>query len=418
MKNIPKMIFILLVAVACGTVTIILLYCIPVDKAFTHAKESANIFADDIINNWGGGYITATLDNPTDSLMVDIAIYRPYETVIENAMHNPHIKFPDPPKVQYLNKYLNGEKGGKTYNYDRYWHGYLLYLIPLLQVFNVGEIKIIMMHLQFLLIVVLLYLIGKKDRLLMMLFSLVLLFINLITTSINFQNADIFILTLIYSIIVFEGNAWLIVDERLTFLFLVNGITVAFFDFLTCPIVAYGIPLIMAFYLNCFEIADGIEKFVKCSAAWGSGYLGMWSGKWLISSLLTKENAFADALDRVLYRMHGDIMREGIEGTSFGGAIKSVIWGFKSPVTVFWMLLVIGVMSFYIIKGYRLQISKQWCMEVVPVMLVGLAPIVWYMIAENHAISHPYLEYRNLAVTIWAGFVCIDKAMKMKRKEL
>lgn len=49
-------------------------------------------------------------------------------------------------------------------NYSRYWHGYLLYLKPLLLFFNVYDIKILMMFIQLLLIVWVEILLAKRSE--------------------------------------------------------------------------------------------------------------------------------------------------------------------------------------------------------------------------------------------------------------
>ena len=85
----------------------------------------------------------AQLDNFTDSWMLTIAMGIDGKTSIDSAM-SCYYKFNEDSedKAENLLRVVRGEKT-EEYEYTRYWHGYQVFLRPLLQVFNYEEIRYI-----------------------------------------------------------------------------------------------------------------------------------------------------------------------------------------------------------------------------------------------------------------------------------
>ena len=415
MRLMLKMICMLCGAILTATIIMVALYAIPTTRSFENARKSANIFSDDVIANWADGKHYARIDNYTDAIMVNNAVYRPYDRTIENALLNPHASYSNKGMMGGLCRLLDRESGDLPENYARYWHGYLLYLIPLLNFFNIGEIRIIMMFVQFLLSMAVLYELGKIDALYMSFFAIVILFINPVTTILNFQYADIIIITLIYSIIILRNNEALCRKNGYLYLFAANGITVAFFDFLTYPVVAYGVPLILFFVLNRSKLINGIKQFLAYSATWAFGYAGMWCGKWIVAYILTGQNVIVDGATQLAYRMQGDPTGEKAEGTTYVYALKSVWWVVRNPVYGVLLIILLGMIGYFVYRGYRVTVNKEIIAYFVPIMLTGVTPFLWYLVVKNHSIVHPYMAFRDLAVSVWAGMTMIAMSLKQSK---
>ncbi len=76
--------------------------------------------------------------------------------------------------------------------------------------------------------------------------------------------------------------------------------------FLTYPLVAFGIPMLIIYIINEIDCKEGMLAMIKLSFSWGFGYLGMWFGKWVLASCFAKENVIFDGIGQILYRTQGD----------------------------------------------------------------------------------------------------------------
>lgn len=89
------------------------------------------------------GYKGASLDNTTDAIMLGNAVYQSEFPVYQAAMKAGRAELDNEHTQLALKKYLNQDQGLTLTSYERYWHGYLVVLKPLLLVFNYGQIRIL-----------------------------------------------------------------------------------------------------------------------------------------------------------------------------------------------------------------------------------------------------------------------------------
>ena len=390
-------------AIFVATALMIFLYTLPTTKIKENISRSSSMYdgSSYSVNNWANGKKYTGLSNFTDSIMLNTAVYRPKTSVIENAMISAHATYSEQEDVTDLLRYVQEEKGYITKEYTRYWHGYLLYIIPSLQFMDVGELKVIGMFLQFFLTMMLIHLLGKKSSILMFLYGVIALFINPVTTVLTFQEADIYCIMIISMIIILQYNDKLKNGWYFSF-FMINGIIVSFFDFLTYPLVAFGVPLILVLLLDRFnEITIGIKKIFAYGTGWVIGYGGMWSGKWAIGSILTGRNLFSDAVLSIRIRTHGQGEFNG--EMSYKNTIQT-IWNSIDDLPMFILLiLIIGFIVTCFISGrYRFSLGTIELKRCLCFSVVGLFPFVWFFVVMNHSVIHPWMSYRELAITLWA----------------
>ena len=106
-------------------------------------------------------------DNYTDALMINTAYsidsQKPlYSAFVARKNYIPNITteiYEDVPGE--LNDLVNNEKA-ESFEYARYWHGYLIFLRPLLILFNINQIRIMLTIILIILACILAYLIYKK----------------------------------------------------------------------------------------------------------------------------------------------------------------------------------------------------------------------------------------------------------------
>ena len=404
-KTLTRMFLLVLCSILIGTTLMVGLYAIPTDRAFAHVNASQDMYGKDMFQYWAGNYTYSRLSNSTDSLILMHAIYRPYDSAVDNALLNPSPSTASS-EAENLVNYLNGKEGG-YWDYTRYWHGYLLYMIPGLQIFTVAGMKIVMMYVQFFLSMLVIYLLGKRNKTYMLLYGIVTLFINPVTTVMTFQNADIYCIMMIFMILLLKYNDWLNQKDRYLLFFALNGVLVAFIDYLTYPLVAYGIPLITVLLINGYSFKESLKRMILNSIAWCWGYAGMWMGKWIMADLLTGTSSIKEGFQAVLFRTVSGVSVPDKTDTYFF-TLKQIF----SHILDWPMIALAGiallVLIFSVYRKKRIIISaKDYLHAAAAIALVGIVPFAWYFVVRNHTIVHPHLEYRQLAVSIWAVLVIL-----------
>lgn len=317
-----KSAIIVFIAALLGTLSLIFIYALPVGRATNNARSSMNIYQrEGNYPSWAPGKASAQLDNFTDSIMVRNAIFPGTGNLIEDAMLNPKYSYRGASQTDSLLKELQGETENREVSrYARYWHGYLLYLKPLLILRPIKDIRMLNGTLQLLLAFYLFWLISKKmDSKYSWAFLLSYVMLNPVSLAMSFQYTSMYYIMMLGSIYMLKkwNTDWF--SGKYVLFFTTMGTLTAFFDFLTYPLVSYGIPMVLMLLLsNQEKLLDkkitGIHMVVKGAIAWGLGYSGMYIGKWLMSWLLTGHNTLMEASGQALYRM----------GTTTGGAEGNV----------------------------------------------------------------------------------------------
>ena len=393
-------------AVCIGTMTMIVLYAFPTVNIEKNIRATLPMYEnkDYGLTQWAYGKMYTQLSNFTDAIMLNVSVFRPTDSPIENAIYNAYAEYPEnTEQYQNLTDFVNGREGFSITNYPRYWHGYLLCLIPALQIMDVGELKIFGMIVQMFLLAILLYLMGKRNKVMMFLYCSIALFINPITTVLSFQEAAVYIIstvTMIAILRIFEKQEQKTIHIGLVFI--INGIFVAFFDFLTYPLVALGIPLITVLYLNGCSIKENMKKTIVYSFEWAYGYIGMWFGKWLIGSLITRTNLFTDAFETIAFRTQGQYN----EMVTYGNTLRRIGVVINDVPMRILLFSSIAVLLFFILTGrYKININKHLIKRNIPILIVGVFPFLWYLFVMNHSVIHPMMSYRELSIFIWAIMV-------------
>ena len=424
MKNntIIKSILIVLISIVVGTLALVCVYSLPTKRIEQHLNESTSLYNQDEnkVDNWIGYLRYAKIDNYTDALMLNAALCREGDNTIENALLNPHYTVSSELANELghsnISLFLNEKTITGVAYYSRYWHGYLLYLIPCLLLCNVGGVRVIMMFVQFLLAMLLLYKISQISPIHMFAYAVTFLFINPITTVLNFQNADVYIISMLASIAVLYLNDWLKENNRYPLIFTLIGVLTSYFDFLTYPLVSWGIPMITMLLINKKDLKEQIKTVICCAIAWAFGYAGMWAGKWLVTSIFTDVNVFTEAFSAIVQRS-SSIDNVG-EAVSFAKAIDLFVESVNDVPMMLLLILSLSIISLYMFFNKKL---KNLCLDnlkgILVYLLVGLAPFVWAFVIRNHFSTHQFLEYRTMAVSVLAILISLIEMFNPKDKD-
>lgn len=106
-----------------------------------------------------------------------------------------------------LEKIINN-KNIDSYEYARYWHGYLVYFRPLLILFNIKGIRIILELIVLATTAYMIYLVTKKTNYInMLIFVVAFLGIDITLVGISMQGAICFIISNIISILILKNKS-------------------------------------------------------------------------------------------------------------------------------------------------------------------------------------------------------------------
>lgn len=334
----------LCISIMIGMLALIAVYMLPVKNMRANVARSSEIFNyEGIYPQLVNGYKYMQLDNFTDSIILGAAIYDGAEGTINKVVYNYH---PDSQQLSpelALTNYANEVSAYEYFgiSYERYWHGYLVPVKLLLLFFDYGDIRILNFFMQNILLFAVLKLFHRVSlEQYIPAFLTAVFVINPLTAAVSLQFSAVYYIMLLSTIcllwLVRKGKAE---EKKINFLFFLTGILTAYMDFFTYPLVSCGILIVLYLIINRDRIGmTGVKALFQKMLLWGFGYGGMWSGKWLVGSVLMKRNMFVDALNQAIFRASPGSLQGEAYGR-FDAVMKNISVFFKWP---FFLLFLSG----------------------------------------------------------------------------
>ncbi len=405
-KQLLKAFLIILLGTVAGYLLLVLVYQIPVKTLFSKvevSRDSMN-YLYEVIPGWTG----SRLDNYMDSAMVLQAISDPDKPLLEKIICNYQVSYYQGyPHEKNLTEYLDGTPDYQYMGYSHYWGGHLVYLKPLLLFLSLKNIRYLGLLFQGVLLALIVSgLSREKDmRFAVIPLTIAVFSASPVTMTLSFQLCDVYFIALITAVVILFGYRK-ISPERMYLVFLLSGMCVSYFDFLTYPFFALGIP--MCILLACMYHYDRSVSFkaifghiVKNSFFWCMGYAGFWMAKWISATILMPSvGSWEMAVNSLLYRGGRDT------GDVTLNLFMVVKENLKVYVTSALILVIAAAVIVYLVfilrnRAWSKEILK-WCAAF---FLVALFPLVWYRLAENHSYVHAYMQFRELAIATCAGLM-------------
>lgn len=403
MKAIPKkigiilVVYILLMAVFTGAMT--RSYSLDDKRIISHVSESAEtIEREGMYPKIMISSEKSWLDNFTDSWMLTIAMGVEGNTPLQQAAGCYYINAKTAEnRVDNLLKIVKGEKEVEVKEYARYWHGYQVFLRPLLQVFNYEEIRYInMFGIMGLFVMAACLLKEKIGTGSAVAFVISMLMSMIIIVPMSMQFSSIYYVTMISIVLLTMFSKKIMKKDLMYAYFFLVGAFTSFFDLLTAPIMTLGFSLVVYTYLELKDngIGKNTVEIISKSFSWSIGYLMTWSGKWVIAQFITKKEIIKDALAQILSRTSSRINEVEISKVE---AITKNLAKYINGVNIklILALIVITLILFIIMK-------KKNSINMLPTVLVAFYPIVCYLVMTNHSFLHFWFTYRNLTVSCFA----------------
>ena len=397
---------ILLVSILIGTGLMTLAYTVPISAMKDHLISSADtILAEGSypnLYNW----CTSELDNLTDGLMVSIAGYRSEAPAIVDAMEGCSYSIDDYASEFALRSHLTygSLPFEKVSPYTRYWHGYLLFLKPLLALTDYSGIRVLNLILQTGLAAVVVALLCRyhmRKYILPFLLSVLIIGPHVIYRSLQFS-------TCYYTLLLGSIAALFLIGKKagersFYLLFLIIGIFTSFIDFLTYPISTFGVPAV--FVLNAsdnrsFRKQSG--RVFKLFLFWLLGYIVMWLGKFPVACLVSDQPILGDAAQETFTWM---VTARGFTNLFYMlyRNIRSFsLTPFMIPALIF---AAVGIIA--AIRRKSTSVSEVWKLAV-PYLILAILPVGWYCVLAAPSYIHDFFTSKALVVSAFSilSFIC------------
>lgn len=394
-KNL-SLIYIFLISIFVITMTIS--YTLPNKNIINNTKESMpKLLAEGVYPKVFFDSYKSQLDNFTDSWMLNIAISADNKHPLKSSLENPYKESHEAKdKIDHLNKSLYQEDL-LIGEYSRYWHGYQIVLRPLLLLFNYEQIRYLNMFGLMALFMAVAYLLKKElGTRYVASFLVSMIMIMFMISPMSLQFSSMFYMTFISMMVVLLYHKQIRNNNYLIYVFFIIGSVTSFLDLLTVPLLTLGLPLITYVLLeerNNRLITNTIDT-IKASFIWAIGYGITWATKWVIATIVLKQNVISKALSQVLSRTSSEVGE--LEISKIDALKKNTDLLFDGfVIKLFIIALIIWLILFIISK-------RQNIIDILPILLISVYPILWYIILANHSYMHFWFTYRSLGVTLFA----------------
>lgn len=401
-----------------GWILLSLAYLVPTGRIRTHIKESLPLLESEgenpyLIEEYKG----SSLDNYTDEIMLGIAGFQSERSFYKAALMAEREDTDEEEPLQWLECDLLHEGEGDTQSYSRYWHGYLVFLKPLLYFLNYSQIRKLN-SVFFGLALFLIVIAFAKRKMWFGIYAEILTLLTLFPGSIPYsaQFSSCFYvaifaeLGLLWKYEMLEEKGWL------GLYFCGTGMLTSFFDLLTYPVMTVGFPVIVFVVLCPKKWFDCIKEVIIYGISWACGYVGMWIGKWIIGTLVVGENLFTDAVSSVKLRTSDSTDYMDLSIIDVIGRNMDILNNSYGKMIVIAGLVVV-VIALVVTAALRKTIDYK---KISLLIMLSLLPIVWYCGTANHSYIHYWYTFRDLSVTVFAVTMIPEilvQSMKAEKKE-
>lgn len=417
LKKIVTAFFIIISSICIGTTLLTLVYMIPTDSISKNVKESLYIFENEGTYHDLTNLCSSKLNNFTDGHFPLQAIYDGEESALDKAMHAYEVRYTDTsPDKSLLMLYgvLETELESHISSTTRYWHGNLVLTTPLLALLNWEQIRNLNLIIQTAINIILIITLYKRNlKAYICPYIISLLLIMPLTLAYNIANSFVFYIFSIGSIILINKNEKWKKSNTHFYLFLIMGILTSYFDYLTYPLVTFGMPFVFYLCMNGGKsIKDDLKSLFDYLVTWGIGYVGMWVGKWIIASIIYNDNTFKVAIGSIKVRT--GISQGEMEYSYLDVISKNVTAFIRNPI-IFIAIIYLLLIIFLVYRKHKLDYLVK---NIAVYGVVAILPFVWYIGISNHSYVHWWMTYKILIITTFSIMCLFTKSLVYNKEDL
>ncbi len=385
-----------------GALLLVAAFLLPIEPIENNVSRSIPIIEEE------GSYPSAeagaesVMDNFTDSLLLLEASNHSDWPVLMRSMMVWHSQCDGGDPFASLIAQGKGASDESTVDisYGRYWHGSLVYLKPLLTLFDLSAIRIVGGISQGLLVLLIVMRLIKLNRPLLALgFTIGYFSVSWVALAKCLQywpSVFVMLATCLAVLVIWERKK--ASAGRLSLVFSVSGALLNYLDLLTFPLVALAVPLILYFALeDKFEPVRAACRFALFSVSWLLSYGLMWILKWVLGSILTGTNFFTEAIGAAE-------VRSGISNSTIS-FVKCVFTNLDKYLNnneiylVFSLVLfalVLFCISFYAETNENATVRGSEILScLIPIALASILVPLWYRGLLQHSFVHPFMTNRD-----------------------
>ncbi|MCR5144589.1 MAG: hypothetical protein K6B67_04705 [Lachnospiraceae bacterium] len=423
-----KIVFIVVISALVAMLLMALVYCIPRDLFRTHIQESEDlIYKLQDEEKLDRDRDTFVYDTKTNIITLEEVIAPREQSPLKDALLAPTSNFIRDFWGDWGASLQNDMRADKyeddnKLTYPRYWHGFVLFLKPMFVFFNLTEIYYINAIVLCMLSFGCLWLIYKKCKNYMVPFLILLGLYNPVYVARSFQLTSVFVAMIVaLLLILFYGNKKG-QEDKFLYVFAIDGIILAFLDFLTYPLVAFAIPLCFALIFLEKSFIEDILVCIKYGISFLLGYAGMWVMKWVLASIFTSENVMLEGFESVLHRTGtGEAAKaDAMFNVPISpiASLKANLSAFMTTPTKIITIIVIISMIIVMIRALTNKVmDRRLVGKLFVFTLIAWSPVVWLIVLYNHCSLHPHLEWREWIITLFTVIMMIEiisKEIKQK----
>ena len=403
----------LILSVLIGTALLTAVFLIPTDGIKENLVSSAEVISQE--GTYPDTPLTGRLDNFTDSIMLLEAGHDCSDSLLEHVMLVKRDIVSDKNPVDSLTAiYLEGETEHHPVTYERYWHGYLVFLKPLLTFMDYSAIRVLNAAVQIILILITVFLFVKRKYYnLIAPYLLAVLLLKPVGVFNSLQYSSCFYVMALSVIALLLLKS---IKKHALYVFLFAGIATAYFDFLTYPLATYGIAAAIYFVITADTLKGKIIDFLKISIPWCFGYIGMWASKWILSIFFIERDTTTNLIKHLLMRssLSADSESEYNLWNAFYKNVYEVIYNNVSSVFI-GVFIIVSLIIMIVMYKRTGKFSLNHIRNIIPLLCIFAIPFMWYAVTINHSVVHFWFTNRELVVSAFAG-MCLFAPIPRKTK--
>ena len=316
-------------------------------------------------------------------------------------------------------KQVNGEEEANQL-YGRYWHGSMVYLRPLMLLFDLQEMRIVVgVVIVLLQLLILLRLWQMGSRPVMACYLLAFLLIGPWMLFACLEYSAVFLVmsaaTLVMLRLIRQSR-----EEGAFVLFAVAGVTTCFVDFLTAETLTYTVPMLfllvhLADRGSLNSMREGLRKVMAGGLWWLAGYASAFAAKLLLVFAVCGESELAASLEAGAVRVGGQVHLGNTNldpEASIAQRLGGAIWHNLSPLAfaeyddmtmagALLPALAVVVAAVILIYLFHQNLTAG---VLAPLAVLALLPYLRFLALSNHAYLHFFFTYRAQLVTLTALF--------------